>query len=95
MQVGLMKVLESCQWREKVMPVLLKKYDEALTAEDHTVQNVVLEYYGNFSELSLDVEILSAIDQQLQVNIPLAELPALASKNRIVRIQLPGYTSGR
>jgi len=88
-----MRVIECYKWREKVTPTLLKKYDEAMAGRDRLAQNVILEYSGKFSNLSLDIEILSAIDQQLQVSIPLGELPVLASLNRIKTIKLPEYIS--
>jgi len=86
-----MRVVENYQWRDKVTPNLLKRYDEAMVRRDCLAQNVILEYSGNFRNLSLDVEVLSALDQQLQVSIPLLELPVLASLNKIRAIKLPDY----
>ena len=74
-------------------PILLKRYDKAIANQDQLVQQVVLEYWGNFSTLPLNVEILAAIDHQLQVNIQLYELPGLASIDRIKTIKLPYYES--
>lgn len=88
-----MSATESYQWRNKVTPSLLQRYDEAMASQSQLAQQVILEYWGNFSTLSLNVEILAAIDQQLQVNIELIELPALASINRIKTIKLPYYQS--
>lgn len=88
-----MKIIEKYSWRDKVTPNLLKRYDEAMVRRDSLAQNVILEYSGNFRNLSLDIEVLSAIDQQLQVSIPLVELPILASLTKIRAIKLPDYVS--
>jgi hypothetical protein len=88
-----MRLLENYQWRNKVTPTLLKIYDQAMARRDRLAQNVILEYSGNFRNLSLDIEVLSALDQQLQVSIPLVELPVLASLNKIRAIKLPDYVS--
>ena len=74
-------------------PTLLQKYDEAVANHNQLAQQVILEYWGNFSALPLNVEILAAIDQQLQVNIELFELPVVASINRIKSIKLPYHES--
>ena len=88
-----MKVIESYRWRDKVTPTLLEKYDEAMARRDSLAQNVILEYRGKFSNLFLELEILSAMDQQLQVSIPLVELPVLASLNKVRAIKLADYIS--
>ena len=74
-------------------PKLLKRYDEAIGRQHHLAQQVVLEYRGSFGTLPLDVEILAAFDHQLQINIQLVELPALASIKRIKTVTLPYYES--
>jgi hypothetical protein len=86
-----MKTLEGFKWREKVTPILLRQYDEAASERIQKVQQVVLEYRGSFNELSLDIEILSALEGQLQVRIDLQDLPSLASINKINTIKLPGF----
>jgi hypothetical protein len=88
-----MKTIESFSWRDKVTPSLLRRYDEAIASQNHLAEQVILEYWGNFSTLHLEVEILAAIDQQLQVSIALSQLPDLASCNRIKTIKLPSQES--
>ena len=77
-------------WRNKVNPVLLQQFDEASMNKDRQVRRVVLEYRGNFNRLQLDVEVLSALDDQLQIVVPLSDLPALAAIDEISTIGLPG-----
>ena len=74
-------------------PELLKKYDEAMAGHHWPAAKVVVEYSGNFREFPPNIEVLSALEHQFQVSIPLVELPALASMHRIKTIMLPGYVS--
>lgn len=75
-------------------PMLLKKYDEAISMHHYLAQEVILEYRGSFSNLPQNIEILSAMDDHLQVSISLEELPALASLSKIKTIKLPSYQCG-
>ncbi len=88
-----MSVIESFKWRDKVTPILLQKYDAAMAKQDCLAEQVILEYWGNFSSLHLNVEVLAAMDQQLQVKIELLQLPTLASISRIKAIKLAYYES--
>lgn len=76
-------------WRDKVTPLLLRKFDEAALKRKQMFQQVVLEYRGNFSKLEFNLEILSAFEGQLQAKIDIQDLPSLASINWVSNINLP------
>jgi len=85
--------MESIHWRNKVTPLLLRRYDEAVLSSDKLVQQVVLEYRGSYNQLRLELEVLAALEDQLQVSIHIQDLPLLASQNCINSVKLPGYIS--
>jgi len=84
-----MITIETFWWREKVTPSLLEIYDTALATGDSPSYRVVLVYRGSYNKLHLDADVLSAIDDRLQVVVPLSDLPLLASKPEISTISLP------
>ena len=84
-----MIAIESFRWRKKVTPSLLEMYDTALANGDSPSHLVVLEYSGSFNKLHLDADVLSAIDDRLQIVVPLSDLPVLALKPEINTISLP------
>jgi hypothetical protein len=86
-----MITIDSLWWREKVTPALLEIYDTALAIGDSASYRVVLAYNGSYNNLHLDAEVLSAIDDRLQIVVPLSDLPLLASKPEINTISLPVY----
>ena len=84
--------IENCIWRKKVAPALLQRFDDAIAKKYSQTHRMVLEYRGNFSKLQLNIEVLSAIDGQLQVSAPLCDLPRLAALDEIKTIRLHSGT---
>ena len=75
-------------WQSKVSPILLNKYfnsDEETVSHIHMVK---VDYRGSYRKLQTEVEIISLIDHQLQVLLPLHYLPHLASMDETRSIHL-------
>jgi hypothetical protein len=84
-----MITIESLGWREKVSDALLHLYSQALANGDGQIHQIVVDYKGDIKRFPDEVEVLSVIDGCLQVNIRMPDLPLLASKSEISRLQLP------
>ncbi len=73
-----MPLYPSQSWYAKVSPELLERY----LAADHPSKSdrllIDLIYKGNCSNLQQEIEILSIIDHQLKISIPLERLPEIA-----------------
>ncbi len=67
-------------WRTKVTANLLEDYDQALKLNTSlTNRKVTLTLSEKNTSFSEDIEILSAIDEQIVAEIPFFQLPSLAS----------------
>jgi hypothetical protein len=76
------------QWRDKVSSNILADYDRSLQSNQPfplQIIVVVLRYAGKLPPV--EMEILSALDETLVVNISLVELPLLATTSHVKYIR--------
>ena len=76
------------QWRDKVASNILADYDHHLQSDQPfplQIIVVVLRYAGKLPQV--EMEILSALDETLIVDISLGELPQLATTSHVKYIR--------
>lgn len=83
-----MKTETTGLWHSKVAPGLLEIYNDEQRRQAYSKHMVKLDFRGSFSKIQGDIEIISIIDHQLQVLLPLNSLPDLASLQETRSIHL-------
>ena len=81
-----MKNFTETMWRKKVAANVLNDYDKYLPVNDRLHHSKMVVTLHKASKLPLEVEILSALDERFIIDIPLVDLPQIASLNRVKQI---------
>ena len=76
------------QWRDKVASNILSDYDRSLQSDQPFPLQIIVVVLRNAGKIPpVDMEILSALDEILIVDISLGELPQLATTSQVKYIR--------